>query len=844
MAVHGDNEALPDAYQLEQFFRGGRSGSTSCTSEIQLQHLRGDGGRPLNTETRNDEVLNLPVHRESTISREVEGLQWFEGAQETATSTASLTPSCTSLVLVCALRGVPLWMPMTFTTPIFISQFCVLYIVSFASPQYLFASGAWLVPNSSSSSLNVMKTFATLLMLGQIAEEFHEISESMKVLRRSRLSYSSRAKVNCCWGAIGAQYILALMVMVASAHLILSRQNPIEPLWMTYYVFMTLNFDNMLVKFIMYVRTMQRSTTWKVSILEPDTPSSQKRTQRRDCAQSVVVLWIPLVLAASVTVFSRVFNVLPMTFLRYGYVSNHRPVVMFSSLSLPAGCCPAVASINSTASGFTGDDGVSVSVPCLARDAPEDLGPPPMVYWVAWSSHGSSPSSLQVREGVGSDGYKAVLSGRVAVHPLELMTWMQQRGYEAQQIQDVFEKLSQDQGGVAMYKQTFPYLANIHIFPFPWDKEVAIYAIAENPKTGALSPRPAVSNVLHSRQCPANCELCSHLGQCRKCKEGYRITDENTCEACTEDCLICEMDASQCSECKVGFGLLNYAQSDHQVHVCAACGSANCKNCDHNLLSTLEVPRRVPCNECEPGFGLVDHSICEKCMDSHCLECDGSANCTQCESGFALLQDPAGNKCDPCGPACLSCHSRDACVECQEAYVLKEGTCEACAPNCKNCTQSGPEACDMNGCYDGFGTKWKKFLGFPNRRECERCEAAECLVCEGKRNICQKCDKDFGVTAGGSCVRCGLGCVTCRGAGSCLECREGFVLQDEKCLVCSDRCFNCSTAGPGGCNRNGCAKGWTAILAQWKEDPYSFVCRPCADDCSTCDFKGPGECDV
>jgi hypothetical protein len=29
--------------------------------------------------------------------------------------------------------------------------------------------------------------------------------ESMKVLRRSRLSYSSRAKVNCCWGAIGAQ---------------------------------------------------------------------------------------------------------------------------------------------------------------------------------------------------------------------------------------------------------------------------------------------------------------------------------------------------------------------------------------------------------------------------------------------------------------------------------------------------------------------------------------------------------------------------------------------------------------------------------------------------------------
>ena len=35
-----------------------------------------------------------------------------------------------------------------------------------------------------------------------------------------------------------------------------------------------------------------------------------------------------------------------------------------------------------------------------------------------------------------------------------------------------------------MYSHTFPYVANIEVFPFPWDKEVAIYAIAENQKTG------------------------------------------------------------------------------------------------------------------------------------------------------------------------------------------------------------------------------------------------------------------------------------------------------------------------------------------------------------------------
>ena len=35
-----------------------------------------------------------------------------------------------------------------------------------------------------------------------------------------------------------------------------------------------------------------------------------------------------------------------------------------------------------------------------------------------------------------------------------------------------------------MYSHTFPYVANIEVFPFPWDKEVAIYAIAQNQKTG------------------------------------------------------------------------------------------------------------------------------------------------------------------------------------------------------------------------------------------------------------------------------------------------------------------------------------------------------------------------
>ena len=46
------------------------------------------------------------------------------------------------------------------------------------------------MPNSASVSLSVMKSFATILMLGQIAEEFHEISG----LEESQLKWKGKGK--------------------------------------------------------------------------------------------------------------------------------------------------------------------------------------------------------------------------------------------------------------------------------------------------------------------------------------------------------------------------------------------------------------------------------------------------------------------------------------------------------------------------------------------------------------------------------------------------------------------------------------------------------------------------
>ena len=148
------------------------------------------------------------------------------------------------------------------------------------------------------------------------------------------------------------------MVLVASDHLILSREKPVEPLWITYYVFMTLNFDNMLpgffwysiipkdtsgdtcirileriwnlgcrlVRFISYVRTMERAPTWKVDVYEPTSPTSTNHVRRwqhagfkqhaefqlmmlmnsrSDHIQRLFLVWIPVAFAISLNTSSR-----------------------------------------------------------------------------------------------------------------------------------------------------------------------------------------------------------------------------------------------------------------------------------------------------------------------------------------------------------------------------------------------------------------------------------------------------------------------------------------------------------------------------------------------------------
>eukprot|EP00913_Durusdinium_trenchii_P010098 g9471.t1 len=325
---------------------------------------------------------------------------------------------------------------------------------------------------------------------------------------------------------------------------------------------------------------------------------------------------------------------------------------MFSSLSLPAGCCPSVASINNSYA-----DTVSVSVPCLSPEAPEDWPNRPLVYWVASPSHKAMPTSLQIREGRTSDGSKALLAGwgkLVGSWPSHLVGFWWPSP-EAQDIDTVLGKLNDETLGIGLYHRTFAYVAEIQVHPFPWFEEVAIYAIARNRVTGALSPKPAVSNVLHGKRLtwrwagrirvdetmrPSG-QVCYASRQCRRCQEGFRKDKDSTCHPCPEGCLRCPHGTSQCTKCKAKFGLVPYASKQ----ICVPCSSDNCQSCDGPAIP----PSALPCHTCDPFYGLDLHGHCQRCEDENCLHCEGGSGCTACASGFVL--DFGENvTCALCGP--------------------------------------------------------------------------------------------------------------------------------------------------------------------------------------------------
>jgi len=124
-----------------------------------------------------------------------------------------------------------------------------------------------------------------------------------------------------------------------------------------------------------------------------------------------------------------------------------------------------------------------------------------------------------------------------------------------------------------------------------------------------------------------------------------------------------------------------------------------------------------------------------------------------------------------CSSNCRSCTYDYTCDVCNKGYVLTVSkTCSACARNCDNCDQAGPDSCDV--CSPRFV--------MTRARACEPC-AANCRSCQiAGPHLCDVCDSGFMLEAR-TCIPCTAGCRSCHGIGQtdCDECFYHYQLQSD-----------------------------------------------------------------
>lgn len=118
---------------------------------------------------------------------------------------------------------------------------------------------------------------------------------------------------------------------------------------------------------------------------------------------------------------------------------------------------------------------------------------------------------------------------------------------------------------------------------------------------GCIEGYVLIDGVCRPTRCPSNCEACSTVDKCDKCKSGYILFDDGQC-----DPLVCQSD--------------EYAKGEF----CKKCpiGCSKCTDYQH-------------CTQCNSDEYYLEDGLCRPCQAalSKCVECRSSSKCITCEGG-------------------------------------------------------------------------------------------------------------------------------------------------------------------------------------------------------------------
>ncbi|XP_063737763.1 proprotein convertase subtilisin/kexin type 6-like isoform X2 [Eleginops maclovinus] len=240
-------------------------------------------------------------------------------------------------------------------------------------------------------------------------------------------------------------------------------------------------------------------------------------------------------------------------------------------------------------------------------------------------------------------------------------------------------------------------------------------------------------------------------------------------------------------------------EEDEYVGLChTECGdqgcdgpdSDHCLNCVHFSSGSLKSGRTCV-SHCPLGhYEDVPSRRCRRCFKG-CEGCEGrsASSCLSCRRGFYLntlnsscihicptgyFADENQRQCLKCHDTCMQClRYADRCTACSEGYSLAGMTC---VPKCTNGTFFNVEEMTCSTCHSSC----------PGTRECIQC--AEGFLQQQWRCV-QSCSPEYYPGEAAEvphkmCHRCEENCLSCSGPGTmCTKCKEGYSLVRRTCVV-------------------------------------------------------------
>lgn len=189
----------------------------------------------------------------------------------------------------------------------------------------------------------------------------------------------------------------------------------------------------------------------------------------------------------------------------------------------------------------------------------------------------------------------------------------------------------------------------------------------------------------------------------------YFMEATNLCEACSQGCLLCSVQANNCSSCNSSGGY-------YITKIANSC-TLSCDTTQQLFPDTLNfecVKCRSPCLRCTTAFDKCEscltgslyqesclsicpakmygdaYKTCQSCK-SPCANCESLTKCIDCNASYPYFYNnwcyaacpveaplAQGTNCVPCSGNCSQCLSLIECTKCVTNFFLVQGTCLAC----------------------------------------------------------------------------------------------------------------------------------------------------------------------